>query len=82
MANKEEIHSCKENHEKDVKIRHEKINKEQWSWVLVQTWHRTEAEIELGLAFQDGSIISTHTVLIAYCLFCGMHLTDRQENTW
>ena len=82
MAHKEEIHSCKENHDKDVEIRHEKINQEEWSWVLVQTWHRTEREIELGFAFQDGSIISTHTVLIAYCPFCGMCLTHRQENTW
>ena len=53
MAHKEEIHPCKENHDKDVEIRHEKINKEEWSWVLEQTWHRTEREIDLGFAFQD-----------------------------
>ncbi len=82
MTNKEVTHSCVENYDKDFEIRYEKINKEQWSWVLEQTWHRTGAEVERGLAFQDESIMSTHTVLITYCPFCGICLTDIQENTW
>jgi hypothetical protein len=82
MKNKEETHKCKENWYNDVDIRHEKINKEQWSWVLEQTWCATELEVEDGIADHEGATISTHTVLISYCPFCGIKLTEKQENTW
>ena len=82
MNNKEEIHKCMANENDDVAVRHEEINKEQWSWVLEQTWIASEFEIESGIAGQNGATISTHTVLISYCPFCGMNLTEKQKNTW
>ena len=80
--NKEETHQCKENRDDDVDIRHEKINKEQWSWVLEQTWFASKFEVEDGIADREGATISTHTVLISYCPFCGENLTEKQKNTW
>lgn len=80
--NKEETHQCKENWYDDVVVRHEKINKEQWSWVLEQTWVASTLEVEDGLADSEGATISTHTVLISFCPFCGENLLEKQENTW
>lgn len=48
MTNKEETHSCKKNYDKDVEIRHEKINKEQWSWVVEQSG--IEQRLKLSLS--------------------------------
>jgi len=82
MNKQEKTHYCEENWYKDTDVRYEKINKEQWSWVLEQTWHASEIEVEDGLAERAGEIISTHTVLISYCPFCGEKLTEIEENTW
>ncbi len=78
----EETHRCKENCNSDVEIHYEKINKEQWSWVLEQTWHASKYEVADRLAKQAGEIISTHTVLISFCPFCGKNLVEMKKNTW
>ena len=82
MTNREETHKCKENWYSDVEIRHEKINKEEWSWVLEQTWRASKFEVEDGVAEEEGETISSHIILISYCPFCGLNLTEIQENTW
>lgn len=72
---KEEIHNCIENIYTDAEIRYEKINIEQWSWVLEQIWVASHSDVSDGTASNVGEIISTHTVLILYCPFCGGNLT-------
>jgi hypothetical protein len=82
MDNKEEPHQCKDNRYKDVEIRHEKINREEWSWVLESTWYATETEVEDGLATEEGIPLHSDSLLIAFCPFCGENLLEKQKNTW
>ena len=77
MIKKEEQHSCKKNGYEDAKIRYEQINVELWSWILEQTWYATESEVKDGVADHEREIISTHTLLISYCPFCGINLTKK-----
>lgn len=78
----EEAHRCKENWYSDAEIRYEKINREEWSWVLEQTWYANQEEVDDGAAEHVGDVISSHTVLITYCPFCGRKLAEGKANTW
>ena len=80
MTHREEKHDCK--HEHDVVIVHEKINKEQWSWVLWITHYASKFDVEEHEADEVGEIMSLHSTLISYCPYCGENLTLRQANTW
>ena len=82
MSKGEQEHKCKQNWYKDVEIVYSKINIEQYSWVLVQTWYASEYEVVDGIAEKEGDIISTHDVLISFCPFCGKKLTEMKPNTW
>ena len=77
MSNQEEQdHNCKENWYDDADVFFRKINNEQWSWVLDETWEATKFDVEDGAAEQEGQTLGSHTLLISYCPFCGCHLTD------
>ena len=80
MNHIEEKHECK--HEHDIEIVHEKINQEDWSWVLWITHYASEFDVEDGHAKEIDEIISSHSTLISYCPYCGENLTLRQPNTW
>ena len=75
-------HRCKKNWHKDVEIRFEKINKEEWSWVLDQAWIATKIEFDTGHAEEEGEQICRHILLINHCPFCGLNLNDVKRNTW
>jgi hypothetical protein len=76
------VHDCEENFYKDVVIRYQRINVEQWSWVLAYTWYATQSEVDDGMADSVGSIIMSDTLLITCCPFCGYRLTEEKQNTW
>jgi len=79
---KELQHHCKELRPDDVKIKYDKINMEECSWILEQTWYATKCEVDEGLAEIIGDAISTHRLLISYCPCCGENLTKIKINTW
>lgn len=70
--NKERTHHCKENTYKDVEIRYEAINSEEWSWVMNQ-WHEGE---------EGGEKVTfcSHYLLITHCPFCGVSLDSNQPS--
>ena len=82
MNHKEEMHKCSANWYKDVVVRHAKINGEQWSWVLEQTWSASRSEVGDGLLGDEREMLSIHTLLISFCPFCGEELTGKMDNTW
>ncbi|QYZ66549.1 MAG: hypothetical protein HPY30_11470 [Gammaproteobacteria bacterium (ex Lamellibrachia satsuma)] len=82
MSKGQQQHKCDENWYKDAEVVYSKINVEQYSWVLVQTWYASEHEVSDGMAEKVGDIISSHDLLISFCPFCGERLTDIKPNTW
>ena len=82
-SEKEKIHRCKQNWYVDVEIRYEKINVEQWSWVLEQSFRTSHNKTDNNLSDDDlENIVSSDKVLISYCPFCGCNLTKLKKNTW
>ena len=79
---KEIKHTCEQNQYKDAEIQYEKINKEQWGWVLSQWQIATEFEIEDGYEGEIGSPMCSHHLLISHCPFCGENLEAIEKNTW
>ena len=73
-------HQCDANWYKDIEIRYEKINREQWSWVFGYTWYAAQSEVEDGIANHVGDVIMMDTVLITYCPFCGDNLTELRKS--
>ena len=82
MKNDEEnIHRCEQNFYHDVGIEYQKINVEQYSWVIDYIWRAKESDVEESAAENVGDIIRMDTILISYCPFCGKRLTDEKKNT-
>ena len=73
-TNKNTTHLCIKNIPNDVKIKYDKINVSEWSWVLDQSWYATKEEVKDGLAEKDGEEIVSHRLLISFCPFCGKAL--------
>jgi hypothetical protein len=71
MNYRDQIHTCEENWYKDVEIRFEGINQEEWSWVLEQTWFASKFDVDDGNAEREGEIIGSHIILVSFCPFCG-----------
>ena len=76
----EVVHRCKENFYDNVVIQYQKINQEEWSWVLDCTWYAKQHDG--GMADSIESIIKSDMLLISSCPFCGYALTELKPNTW
>ena len=72
MKHREAIHACEANWYKDVEIRFEKINQQEWSWILETTWR--EPTETAGSDQSEGGPLNIHTILVSYCPFCGSDL--------
>lgn len=72
---KERTHRCKRNpHRRDVEIRFEQINAEEWHWVCVQLEFGSQDVDGNARAATSGTAIAFHTILINFCPFCGKAL--------
>ena len=81
-SEEELVHRCKENFYDDVVIHYQKINQENWSWVLDYTWYAKQHDVDDGMADSVGSVIMSDILLISFCPFCGYALTELKHNTW
>ena len=45
------------------------------SWVLVNAWQADEGDVEMGKADVVGEISQVSVISIAYCPYCGEHLS-------
>lgn len=79
MSQDQHRHNCEQNTFKDVEVRYEKINKEQWSRVLEQ-WHRPEHQSDKNDEIY--AISYCNTLLISYCPFYGENLNEIESNNW
>ena len=79
MSRKTHKHICQQNDFKNVEIHYDKINAEQWSWVLEQ-WYWPENRP--GNNDEIRSISYCHTLLISFCPYCGENLNEIEGNSW
>ncbi len=82
MSKKELMHNCEQNQYHDAEIRYEKINQEEWGWVLSQWQLADEIDIESGYQGEKSSQMCSHHLLIKYCPFCGEDLEEIEQSTW
>ena len=82
MPKKELKHCCVENQYKDAEVRYEKINQEQWGWVLEQWQVATKHDVDDGYKGSEGGLMCSHFLLISYCPFCGENLNKIEASTW
>ena len=82
MSKKELKHTCAQNQDKEVEIHCEKINREEWGWVLSLWQFANEFDIEDGYQGEEGSTMCYHHLLIKHCPFCGEDLEKIEQSTW
>ena len=74
MERIESIHLCEANGYDDINIRYQRINEQQWSWVLEQEFKASDFGFESAPV--PAADRCSMAALISYCPFCGVDLTE------